>query len=893
MSVIRFFLFFFQWPAASQALGLPGGARLERRQGGDAPPPKVLWRGEYTRDPKTVVEARTMNARDYDEILSEKADGFSVERGASLFNHAKGGASLYVSTAPDPNVALEAAQVDDAELDGGRYLYRIRPSKRAIPINKSLGQRSPFPEQDEYAYLASIPFDDFDGYFTLTPANKDEVMEAIRRGEWLNNRYFTPMNPQPDAPTEVAEPQYKLAGFARDEAGVWDEATYAPFRGRRIADFAYEFLESVGLGNRVAALRTHETTRRAKANDNSWSYEYSELHEELVGSDDSDDSDGSDGSGDESDGSESSGDESDGPEPPAKRPRICERDGVICDADEELVAAAEAASEREFVDTMLARGLTPLAKASWDLSPADLRAKHLGYTRLVSSSPELRATSVGEVTSRLRGLGGGTALAVLMWAPGVIKSFVDDSSAWDRLAAVTSILPLAGCAANAAAGADGIDSALCLLGDGLILAGPLTGGVSAAVGVVVHIVRSIVQAFQAPKELPTAEEVQKRRDDAWHSFLTKGLYNYTYSHDYYFKGRATTFASKLEGALVVEAAGMLSVGARAVGAVNATSERAVRAAPSDGEATKIQQGVEASIKEIRGVAWDQAISRQRRLLISMPATLLDEKHLSLKAIAEKYNADLVEQVTSFKNIQKYPRPGLLDGVAPTVPSDPYAEATARMADIAKHLRRNPIRLPTRVEAAFVMGQTRGLQLDPAVISPREYMAEHLPGWASGAVETALIHQASNTFLQLQGVTDHPSLARPPPVGDAAVQDGLAMVTSLRLGQDYEQRTNDVLNEHYKDVYKDGSFFLDATPAVIESITLPMVPPLRAPNINNVRYAVIPAALGILKTVSDAALHDLDNKKSKHLASAVNSFESRFIDAMLAEAQRLREAGEFP
>ncbi len=70
--------------------------------------------------------------------------------------------SDYVGTSKDPNVAQDFA-------DGDGYVYTVKPDK-GVDVNKELGNRSPFPNEQEVVIPGGVKPENIKG---ATPVNKD------------------------------------------------------------------------------------------------------------------------------------------------------------------------------------------------------------------------------------------------------------------------------------------------------------------------------------------------------------------------------------------------------------------------------------------------------------------------------------------------------------------------------------------------------------------------------------------------------------------------------------------------------------------------------------------------------------------------------------------------
>ncbi|KAK9438336.1 Heat-labile enterotoxin, A chain [Metarhizium brunneum] len=235
----------------------------------------------------------------------------------------------------------------------------------------------------------------------------------------------------------------------------------------------------------------------------------------------------------------------------------------------EAAKKAEKVSEKEFAELATRHKYSKIPwewKAKGVKSLPEARTKMLNYGPL-KSLPKLPSLS-----------GAAGAIGGALWVGGMVHAFTTDSTSLDRAAAMTAIIPFVGCGVHTAAAVEnkentavvGIDSALCLIGDTLILSGFFP------IGLLVHLARFIVQLFAPPKP-PTRQEALQARDNLWTKFLHDHVYRYIYSHIYH--SPQQDFAFKLNNTLAVIACDVLSEAAQVIGALNASSE----ASESDAE----------------------------------------------------------------------------------------------------------------------------------------------------------------------------------------------------------------------------------------------------------------------------------------------------------------------
>lgn len=495
---------------------------------------------------------------------------------------------------------------------------------------------------------------------------------------------------------------------------------------------------------------------------------------------------------------------------------------------EKLARAAEEASESEFKALMRAYKYESLVEKRWKMSLADLRAKALGYQRLEAGAPMLCKGSLGNSVTLKAGAAGVAGAA--MWAPEVVMAFLANTTALERFAAVSSIVPLVGCASQSLADAfhrpgqgDGVDSLLCLLGDVLIL-----GGITSPLGIAVHIARGLIQAFKPPPKLPTKEEVKGKHDGDWLAFLRGDLYKYIYSDEYYY-GKGGGFATKLEGGLAVEAAAVLSHGARAVGVIKATSALAAHESGSAEEHGRIQLAAQASIQKLRDTMRSDIVSRHRNYLLGLPALLRDNAFESLKTTADNYNNGLIEQLTSLRNLQRYPAGfswedlGSIHGL-PVAGGDPFRESGPRMREIADHLRREPIRIPSQLDIAYVLGQSKGLRgnVDPEVLSPQAYLREAWPAQKQLTIDRLCVQTAVRVVLFLQGQHDDARIRDLHVPSSDQVLDRLSILCAMNFGKAYDEFKVDWASKQFRNFLPPSRIRLVALPALSLNATVDQI-----------------------------------------------------------------------
>ncbi|KHN95172.1 Heat-labile enterotoxin, A chain [Metarhizium album ARSEF 1941] len=365
-------------------------------------------------------------------------------------------------------------------------------------------------------------------------------------------------------------------------------------------------------------------------------------------------------------------------------------------AETELMALAETLSEKHLSAVTRRNGLKRLARGRWKMELSQVRTSVLGRVKL---------SEAWKVPTK------GLAVAgVAAWAYGVVDAFTSESSGWDKAAAVTAIIPLAGCAANLVAGADdpnsegvlvAVDTGLCLLGDALLL-----GGASLPLGILVHVSRSLLQFFRAPPKLPSVQEILKMRDDPWQSFVDQHLTNFLASK---------AWRDKLEASVAVEALAIWSMAADYMGRLEAVG-RTVSNASHD---------VQEAIHQIEERAQGEVVKRQRAVLLQLPQRVRADLTVLMERALSEYNEDFIKKLNSEEVVGRYP--GYSKAVGWFIPDTwVYKDSRERMRDASSVLRQNPPQLPSLLTLAYFVGVAAGVDDPPP---PRVDPNSNKPGFA--------------------------------------------------------------------------------------------------------------------------------------------------------------------
>ncbi|KAM3516492.1 hypothetical protein NHJ13051_009862 [Beauveria bassiana] len=355
---------------------------------------------------------------------------------------------------------------------------------------------------------------------------------------------------------------------------------------------------------------------------------------------------------------------------------------------------AEEVSEKEFAELAAKRGLDTLAKEKWQMSLSDVRTK-LKYEPLKPTSPKVGA---GGFKAPSIGAGAVAVVGGALWVHGVVSAFTHNVTELDRAAAVTAIVPFVGCAVGTAAAAekgdvDGLDSALCFLGDGLLLTPAFP------VGIAIHVVRAIMSFFKPPK-LPELADFQRQRDQTWARYLQDDISTYIYSHESYYeatghprRSKEKTFREKLESSLAMEKFAVISNGAQTIGHTEASAQDDLEAADSPESKAEMERVVQNATEQLHEAMSKEIVRRQRKLLIDMPKELKEKHDMSLQPTADQYNAEFIKNITTEQMVGKYRTiyPG--DPEVPGSQRDDSGEIRAKLRGFGDKLRETPPALP--------------------------------------------------------------------------------------------------------------------------------------------------------------------------------------------------------
>ncbi|OAA52937.1 hypothetical protein ISF_09215 [Cordyceps fumosorosea ARSEF 2679] len=447
----------------------------------------------------------------------------------------------------------------------------------------------------------------------------------------------------------------------------------------------------------------------------------------------------------------------------------------------ESVKIAEEISQREFAELAARGGMSKSIKDAFSLSIQDARSKLLGYKPLTleSSRFELAAGKLANLPFE--------RIAVGSYINGVTEAFEKDVNIFDKAKAVTSIVPIIGCTANAVSEAfkdnfDMLDTVLCGLGDGLMLSP------AAPIGLAIHAIRGIIKAFDPPP-VPKQEDLLKTRDDQWNKFLADYVYAYIYSKvNDNSTSKEQPFRTKLGGTLAMHGLAVVSEGAKNIGVANAVAQKSLGASKDGGDKAGIEQTLSKATEGIRAGVWNETLRQQRNHLLALPDMLRDGAAASLKSMADNLNKEYVDRLKSPEMAEHYKKVTPVPGVSGTE-SNNLAEVREKLQKIATYLQSKPPVLPPSFNLAYMLGQSKGLQgLDPAVLSPRDYLRE-LPGsnLSEDRINFFVVFHALEVAMLLRGELKRTEdELRNPWKSDIKDARPLQLLIAIKFGHLYEE-----------------------------------------------------------------------------------------------------------
>ncbi|ODA80573.1 hypothetical protein RJ55_03532 [Drechmeria coniospora] len=447
-------------------------------------------------------------------------------------------------------------------------------------------------------------------------------------------------------------------------------------------------------------------------------------------------------------------------------------------AARELTPIVEEVSARHFEMLAQKHKLKPMVEHAFKQSLPSFRSDRLGYHRAASEPHPLPPAFGGQVLSSARKslqlLGGG------LYAYGLVEVMVKNASTIDRVAALTSIVPIVGCGGSMAAQVtqhdagvpEYVDDAICAIGDILILT-PL-----APIGEAIQLFRFAVTLTRAlDAYISEPEQAKVARDRGWEVFLQDHMYRSLSSVE---------FGTKLCYALNVESLALLSDGAHTIGILQASRQGALGHASSATvqERALLEGFFHKATEQVQTNISDELVQAQRQTLLNTVYNVL-EKHqtASLQALADQYNkafiqeklAGAADRIKKFAYNNKLPLPNHL--VVAYLIGQSLGQATKQVPLSSPS--------PSEANAALVPSQavnTTTGQIHGQTLNLTDYLQRKQPGLVKADMDSICIQQghAVANFLSGQGKVEDAAKASPKLDPSAALD--FQILVAMRLGQ---------------------------------------------------------------------------------------------------------------
>ncbi|KID84474.1 Heat-labile enterotoxin, A chain [Metarhizium guizhouense ARSEF 977] len=229
---------------------------------------------------------------------------------------------------------------------------------------------------------------------------------------------------------------------------------------------------------------------------------------------------------------------------------------------------------------------------------------------------------------------------------------------------------------------------------------------------------------------------------------------------------------------------VISEGAQSIGALNASS----RVADSNPDQELLQSNSQEAAEKIREAISVEITGRQQRFLLGLPAVLRSNSTALLKTTAEQFNDNFIKKLTSKETVDRYRGPQENPSPGGKLPGNSRQQYLVKLMDgIGQHLRETPLPMPDLVEVAFILGQSKGLtNIDPSVLSPREYMKQQANTASEDDINRVTIQHAFGILQLLQGKIKQHELPTIFPVQDSQSRQGLQVLLAMQIGKAYEE-----------------------------------------------------------------------------------------------------------
>ncbi|KAF4580838.1 putative enterotoxin [Ophiocordyceps camponoti-floridani] len=550
--------------------------------------PRFVLRGEYGRSPADVRRAGGLYARGRYGSPEKGIEDVAC----NLVYHVQGRSApftKFVSTTTSKEMAMIFAS-NNLELPGewSRYgtIYMIAADSKMINAIKSIPTDkypSWYKNQKEFSVAGGVPMSQIKGWFVPKYMNGREIhwgfiFNADFDTAHLENLKDGGAQPQLAGPVEGSKE--RLESYVKDVVFKGDEGEFRRFwypendRGASAAPGA-----CAGLGK-----RDNEACNQDDATESSKNGDETKGFSSDIGAD--------------------GGDKT-----------------VADNPGRDFELSAEAIARKEFETLAIKFGITDLV---WHKSAKtkisflhQLFTGFRGYGKVSTiSRPKMRSLRLSSGVLAVAGLG--------LYVKSVVDEFSQDTSALDRAAVVTSILPFVGCGLQAvAAQKHGIlniwDTALCVVGDALLLSPAWP---------VWFLVQGLRYLIGAVTSVLSPRQVRVRRDEAWQAYLRKAR-NYLQSDN---------FTSDIETHFKVEMAAVLFAAAEAHGKLIAGRDLFLVNASHQRRLTVIERTLETRIG-VQGDMCEAIVKKMAELQRDLPIIL----KRSMREDSEKLNDRFVAQ----------------------------------------------------------------------------------------------------------------------------------------------------------------------------------------------------------------------------------------------------------
>ncbi|KAK2592002.1 hypothetical protein QQS21_010305 [Conoideocrella luteorostrata] len=774
---------------------------------------EVLWRGEVFRTHKDVKNAGGFNShakRIFERSHPDHPNGMTQEmftKGSSLYEHGvyKNAFSSYVPT----STSREAAKNFAMKPDKVGYLYKIRSSPDMVDVSGSLGGSQYYKNAHELevAGVYEIPWRQVEGWHTIT---HDAAGQKYIEGEFVENPEFAPVS---GAGTYSSEPS--LGGWPEGNL-AWENERWAPFKDKPVEGFLNEYLLKRRFAGNVEEFKKWRSDdwsqlpcsgsspgKRASGTDPCVLIRKGSSEGEIPGTSEESNKNGKTGQDAESEKVDQGPDEEGAnrrpkaeggnqrpgnKRPPSKTPGELPENGVKPTIGE---SAVEEASSKEFAQLALRYKLSSVVENKFKLSLPSFRTDKLKYKPFGVAPGRLRSKSFGQLFAKSFKKSF-HSLAVGLYVVDVYKALANNVSAVDRIAALTSIVPLVGCATEfekdvedkgEVKANDVVDAALCEAGDVLLFS-----RAGAPLGAAIHLGRFIINLIRDIPALiggPSPKDVRKVkgvRDDAWTSFLQEHVFKDISSKE---------FGNMLRGALAVESLSFLSEGAQTIGILRASEELAVKQANNTEDEGQLKDFFKNTTEKARLRLDATILDTQRKYLLDLVGNVRDKhQNASILAAANEYNElfikdKLPEAAEDFKKEIRDGKPPLPDGLTVAYligqgAGQGIEQPKTPEREIQKILTSSE--QPTKALVSRGENDQASWEIHPLALSPTNYLKMKKDGITQNDINSISIQQTDAIMKFFASNSTQGDKPKPPDQLDGQIAQEFQILVALKMGQ---------------------------------------------------------------------------------------------------------------